>query len=52
VKIQPQWVVTPGKQTNKQTNKHSYAPVVSLLIVKGHFIVKKLKEKKVTSLSC
>jgi hypothetical protein len=20
VKIQPQWVVTPGKQTNKQTN--------------------------------
>jgi hypothetical protein len=21
VKIQPQWVVTPGKQTNKQTNK-------------------------------
>jgi hypothetical protein len=21
-KIQPQWVVTPGKQTNKQTNKH------------------------------
>jgi hypothetical protein len=27
VKIQPQWVVTPGKQTNKQTtefNKHYY----------------------------
>jgi hypothetical protein len=23
VKIQPQWVVTPGKQTNKQRNKHS-----------------------------
>jgi hypothetical protein len=22
VEIQPQWVVTPGKQTNKQTNKH------------------------------
>ena len=23
VKIQPQWVVTPGKQTNKQTNKQT-----------------------------
>ena len=22
-KIQPQWVVTPGKQTNKQTNKQT-----------------------------
>jgi hypothetical protein len=24
VKIQPQWVVTTEKQTNKQTNKHLY----------------------------
>jgi hypothetical protein len=23
MKIQPQWVVTPGKQTNKQTNKQT-----------------------------
>jgi hypothetical protein len=25
VKIQPQWVVTPGKQTNKQTTKKEEA---------------------------
>jgi len=38
-KIQPQWVVTPGKQTNKQ--RHSLCPNISIknldfYLVSGH----------------
>jgi len=30
VKIQPQWVVTPGKQTNKQTNISPQSYIASM----------------------
>jgi hypothetical protein len=32
VKIQPQRVVTPGKQTNKQTNNNNIISLITLLI--------------------
>jgi hypothetical protein len=38
VKIQPQWVVTAGKQTNKQTNKQTpvgYNPASVSFVAKG-----------------
>jgi hypothetical protein len=37
VKIQPQWVVTPGKQTNKQTNKLTFT---NGLIIKVHIFIR------------
>ena len=32
-KIQPQWVVTPGKQTNKQTNKQLFSNYIFKFII-------------------
>jgi hypothetical protein len=30
VKIQPEWVVTPGKQTNKETNKRTFHAIAQV----------------------
>jgi hypothetical protein len=52
VKIQPQWVVTAGKQTNKQTNKetnkqtnnsHLFTSVDALVSLYDSFDIQQMK---------